>query len=318
MRQLILATGLLLTLGAAHAADTALNLSVRDLSPNFVDFYDAASKPLPAPAAPATAPANGAAAPAPAPVESWEDRRWRYFKKAYDFSAQASPEAARSALEAAWPRYAAVMPQIESGFDGIASEPSRLLDSLSKQFVLDKAMNLRVVTYVGAFEGRVWSDVEADIRNIYLPLEVSSEVRTLPAARLFGEAILARAAVWGDSPRNLAELVVGEGVLAQGVATAVPGKSLEQYLKVSSEELAALRARRKAILSAILPKLGDGSPATLAAYRGPQAAEARFAGWLLVEAFAKKKARYSDMIRQKPADLVKASQSTMASINRGK
>lgn len=311
MRHFILAASLALTLGSAQAAEATLDLKVRDLSADFVDFYDKANKPLP----PVVAPAAGQ----PAPVqESLEDRRWRLFKKHYDFSAQSTPEAARAALDSAWPRYAGVLPQIEAGFDGIAAESSQAIGNLSKLQSLSQSMSLRLVTYVGAFEGRVWRDKEEDVVNLYLPLEVGADARLVPMARLLGETMLEKTAGWGSKPRTLAELVVGEGVVAHGAAAVAPGKGIEQYLGINADELARLRANRKTILSTMLPKLGDGSAATLDNYRGAQLAEARFAGWLLVEGFAKKKARYADMIRQKPADLTKVSQATMASINRAK
>ncbi|MGQ5523816.1 hypothetical protein ACUHMQ_11210 [Chitinimonas sp. PSY-7] len=312
MRQLILAASLALSAGAAQAAEVALDLKVRDLSPKFVEFYEAASKPL-APAAPT---ANQAATPAT--TESLEDRRWRLFKQNYDFSAQPTPEATRAALDSAWPRYAEALPKIEAGFDGIASEPSRTLDTLSKHFSLDKSMSMRLVAYVGTFDGRVWGEQDGDTLNVYLPLEVSADTRAVPSARLMGQAMLAKTAGWGNKPRSLAELVVGEGVVAHGVAAAAPGKSVEQYLAISADELAKLRTNRKSVLSSILPKLGDGSAATLNTYSTEQLAEARFAGWLLVEGMTKQKARYADMIRQKPSDLIKVSQATMASVNRGK
>ncbi|PHV11972.1 hypothetical protein [Chitinimonas sp. BJB300] len=311
MRQFILAASIALCFGAAQAAEVALDLKVRDLSPSFVEFYEAANKPVAA--VPATATTPDATTP-----ESQEDRRWRLFKQDYGFSAQATPEATRAALDTAWPRYAEALPKIEAGFDGIASEPSKTLDTLSKHFSLDKSMSMRLVAYVGTFDGRVWSEQEGDILNVYLPLEVGPDTRAVPAARLMGQAMLAKTAGWGNKPRSLAELVVGEGVVAHGAAVAAPGKSVEQYLAISTDELAKLRANRKTVLSTILPKLGDNSAATLNTYSTEQLAEARFAGWLLVESLAKKNALYSDMIRQKPSDLIKVSQATMASVNRSK
>ncbi|QNM98150.1 hypothetical protein [Chitinimonas koreensis] len=281
---------------AAQQQSVALDVKVRDLSPRFLEFYETAGKPAPAPA------------DANAPVESEGDRRWRLFKRDYDFSAQPDEAAARAALEAAWPRYAAALPRIEAGFDGIASEPTTLIDQLSKQFFLGQPMSLRLVTYVGAFEGKVWSRAEPDALNVYLPLEVDAAARALPTARVLGGAILAKSAGWGAQPRNLAEQVIAEGVLAQALRTVVPGRPLEAYLDLSAEELAQARAALKTDFRALQDKLADGSADTLALYAGDKRATARLAGWLLVERFqVKKKARYADMIRQRPADLVKVS-----------
>ena len=312
MRQLILAACLALSVSTAQSAEIALDLKVRDLSPNFVEFYEAANKPVPTPTPVADQPT------APIAAESPEDRRWRLFKQSYDFSAQATPEATRAALESAWPRYEQALPKIEAGFDGIANEPSRTLETLSKHFSLDKSMSMRLVAYVGTFDGRVWGEQDGDTLNVFLPLEVDSDTRAVPSARLMGQAMLDKTAGWGNKPRSLAELVVGEGVVAHGIAAAAPGKSIDQYLAISPSELAKLRSNRKAILSSILPKLSDRSATTLNAYSTDQLAEARFAGWLLVEGLSKQKARYADMIRQKPSDLIKVSQATMASVNRGK
>jgi hypothetical protein len=306
---------------AAPAKPVTLDLKVRDLSPNFVDFFEAASKPMPTPVPPAPT-ANAATAPAApatpaAPVETEADRRWRLFKARYNFSAQADEAATRSALDAAWPKYAGVMSKVEQGFDAIASEPTPIIDTLSLQMGLDKPISVRFVTYVGTFDGKVWSAPEGDALNIYLPLEVDAATRDLPLARILAQTMLPKTADWGSQPRNLAELIVGEGVMAHAVQAAQPGKSVESYLGISADQLAALRASQKADLSTIIPKLRDGG-AALTSYSGPQQLQARYAGWLLVEGLLKKKARLIDMIRQKPGDLAAVSEKTLAVINQRK
>jgi hypothetical protein len=276
-------------------------IKVRDLAAPFIEFYEAANKPAPVPVAP-PAPAPGATPIPPAPPEAPADRRWRLFKQYYDFTDQASPEAARAALEAAWPRYAGVMKQIEAGFDGIAADLQMQINSVASQLFLDKPMSMRFVTYVGTFDGRVWRDQDGDITNLYLPLEVDSKTRNLPATRQIAEAVMEKTAVWGKQPRNLAEYAVREGVIAKAVATALPGQPLERYLDLSPEALAKARAEAKPNFRELAGKLGDAVPASLDA---EMQATLKLAGWTMVEGMARQRGRLADMIRQKPADLVK-------------
>lgn len=332
MRQLILAA-LLATAGMPAFAATAkapakqavqLEVKVRDLSPLFLDFYKVASSPVvQAPAAPATPAADGKQAAVPAapavPVESEGDRRWRLFKKIYNVSAHEDDAATRAALEAAWPRYAAALPQINAGFDGIAAEPAEAIDALSAQYFLDKPFSVRWITYVGAFEGRVWSQEADGIVNVNLPLEVDAKTRALPLHRILSKVMQDKNAHFGSQPRNLAELLISEGVQAHVLRSTVPGHKVETYLNLNAEQLAQASSNRKATISTIITKLGDGSAATMGSYAGEQLAQTRYVGWLLVDYLVKKqKARYADLIRQKPADLVKASTKALAVINAGK
>ncbi|QDQ28080.1 hypothetical protein FNU76_17970 [Chitinimonas arctica] len=306
----------------AKRAAPVIDIKVRDVSPRFVEFYEAANKPLPVPPATPATPAEGSQAAAPAtpalPVESESDRRWRMFKQSYNFTSQPDEAATRKALEAAWPRYAAVLPQIQEGFDGISASTSAINTKIGDQLQLEQAMSLRFITYVGTFDGRVWSTVDGERLNINLPLEVSAEVRNLPLSRILARAMLERSAAWGTQPRNLVEFAVGEGVLAHAAQSAVPGLSPEAYLDLTPEQFAKARDNKKADLKMMVDKLEDGSPATMAAYSGEKLAQARYAGWMLVESFLKDKSRLADMIRQRPDVLVKASRVAMASIIRAK
>jgi hypothetical protein len=285
----------------ASSQPVLFEMKVRDLAVHFLEFYQAANTPAPMPVAPPTS-APGTAPTPPAPVEAPADRRWRLFKQYYDFTDQASPEAARAALEAAWPRYADVMKQIESGFDGVAADLQMQVNSVASQLFLDQPMSLRFVTFVGTFEGRVWRDQDGDITNLYLPLEVDSKVRNLSATRLIAEAVMEKTAIWGKQPRNLAEYAVREGVIAKATATTLPGQPQERYLDLSPEALARARAAAKPSFRELAGKLGDAVPATLDA---DMQATLKLAGWTMVEGMTKQRGRLADMIRQKPADLVK-------------
>lgn len=301
---------------AAAAAPTpvALNLAVRDLTPRFLDFYESAIKPPPPPPAPPAppVPANGkAAAPvapvapaAPVPVEAETDRRWRFYKQFYNFSTQSDEAQARSALEAAWPKYASAIKQIEAGFNGLTPPPEAVINSLAGQFILESPLSLRLVAYVGTFDGTVWSQAEDSVINIYLPLEVDANTRGLPMARLLGRLMLDKSAAWAGKPRNLAEFIVGEAVLARAMQEAVPGKTPAQYLDISPEAYARVMAGRAQIFKGIGDKLKS---ANIADYQsGDKLADARVAGWMLTDILLKK-VRIADLIRQKPNDLADGS-----------
>jgi len=305
-----------------------IQIHVRDISVRFVDFYDFASKPAPIPPAPPAPPAAPAAdgkqapvAPAApvAPVESEQDRRWRLFKKAYNFTTQADDTASRAALEAAWPRYAAVMPQIRAGYDSIAPEWSAVSTGVISRLALagSKPFDFRIVSYVGTFDGKVWTAQEGDLLNVYLPLEVGPEARALPLARILARLALQREAAWGAQPRNLAELAVSEGIYAHVLKDVVPGKTPAEYLDMTPEQFAKVSGSSKADLKAMQPKLKDNSAGTLAQYSA-QMDQVRYAGWLLVEQMTKKDIRYVDLMHQKQADLMGVSSKTAAVLARAK
>lgn len=305
---------------AAPKAPAVIDVKVRDFSGRFMDFYEAASRPMPAPPAPPAQPAQAdgkQAAPAtppvpPAPAETEEERRWRFYKLGYDFAPLTGNDANRPLLNTAWSRYASVVPQIKSGFDGVAAELSNLNENLGTRICVEKPLSLRYITYVGLFDGKVWSELDGDRTNIYVPLEVGADVRALPLARIIGRLMLDKTAVFGNQPRNLAELMIAEGVYAHMLQEVAPGKPLESYLDLSAEQLAKAREARKADLKSIIDKLADGS--IVPSYAGEQIALTRYAGWQLVESFRKENVSYADLVRQKPADLVKSCQVEMAKL----
>ncbi|GAB3250421.1 hypothetical protein [Chitinimonas naiadis] len=306
---------------AAQKAPAVIDVKVRDFSGRFMDFYEAASRPMPVPPpAPTPAPsADGkqAAAPAtppapPVPMETEEDRRWRFYKLGYDFAPLTGNDATRPLLNNAWPRYAAVAPQIKTGFDGVATELSEMSQNMAAQFGLDKPLSIRYITYVGLFDGKVWSEPDTDRTNIYVPLEVDAATRALPLAKIMGRLMLDKSAAFGAQPRNLAELLIAEGAYAHALQAVVPGKPLEVYLGLTTEQLAKAKDARKTDLKNMIDKLADSS--VLSSYSGENIALARYAGWLVVESFVKQNASYADMIRQKPSDLVRVSQVAIANL----
>ncbi|MFC4158532.1 hypothetical protein [Chitinimonas lacunae] len=289
---------------AAPAAK--LDIAVRDLSPKFVEFYQVASEPV------KTEPGK--------PVENEADVRWRYFKQGYDFSVHQDEAAARAAFEQAWPRYPAVMKQIEGGFDAMTPKVDQMLSTLADQYYFTKPLTLRFVSYVGTFEGRVWSEQDGDRTNIYLPLETGPETRALPLARLLSRMMLDKELPWPNGrPRNLAEQIIAEGVLAHGLSAAVPGQPDEAYLDLPAAKLAELKQNKPQVLRSIIPLLKSGADDTLATYRSDKLAEARYAGWMLVKGFrGSQKAQLADLIRQNPNDLVRASELMLAGLAKSK
>ena len=311
-----------------NAQPVPIEIHLRDISVRFVDFYDRAIKPAPTPPAPPAAPAapvaDGKQAPAApaapaAPVESEQDRRWRFFKAAYGFTTQADDAAARTALEAAWPRYEAVMPQIRAGYDSIANEWTTVSNGVISKLALagSKPFEFRIVSYVGTFDGKVWTAQEGDLLNVYLPLEVSPDARELPLARILARIALQREASWGAQPRNLTELAINEGIYAHVLKDVVPGKTTAEYLDMTPEQFAKVSATGKTDLKAMQPKLRDTTAATLAQY-STQMDQVRYAGWLLVEQMTRKDVRYVDLMHQKQSDLMGVAVKSAGMIARAK
>ncbi|MDK2124276.1 hypothetical protein [Parachitinimonas caeni] len=303
---------------AAPAAQPAkapqIEMSLKDMTPLFIDFYDAATTPVVVPSPPAAPkPPATASAPAPtpappaAPVKAMPnaEQRFNAWKKYYNFTVQENDEALRKELDAKFDRYAAVMKQIEGGYDTMEPKPDALNTALAAQYLPEKGMSIGFVTYVGLFEGKVMSKIEEGKQKIYLPLEVTPEQRALPLARILADNMQNTIVAWPNgNPRNLAEWVVAEGVKAHVLQNVVPGKTQAEYMDVPADWLANAQGKQADIFKEMVPLLKD-SGATIETYRKDKLNEARLAGWVAVEAFLKKKARLADMIRQSPADIIR-------------
>ena len=97
---------------AEHASPSVLNLTVKDLTPKFMQFFDEATRENASP-----------------------ERRWELWKKDYDFAAvppTAQGEAmAKQMLTEAWPRYPAAIGVIGKGAAGLTPDPHATFQAIA-------------------------------------------------------------------------------------------------------------------------------------------------------------------------------------------
>src|SRR5690349_11230827 len=118
----------------AIAKAPEVSLTVVDLTPKFLRFYAAASKP-----------------------GVTETERWRLWNELYGFAAvPPTPEGtkmARSMLDQAWPRFASALPGIRKGADAIRPAPPETLRQVAALLAATVPIRARLIAAVGDFEG---------------------------------------------------------------------------------------------------------------------------------------------------------------------
>jgi len=128
-----------------------VELEVVDLTPRFLDFYEAA--------------AGERAGP---------ERRWQLWQERYGFAAvPPTPEGrelARRLLDQAWDRYPEVMDRIRAGAAGLQPAPLPVLERVAA--LLDcPAVAVRLVVFVGFLEGNAFGYGHEARPTVCIPVE---------------------------------------------------------------------------------------------------------------------------------------------------
>ncbi len=254
-------------LGPLNAQQTSLD--VKDLTPGFLAFYAAASKP-----------------------GVTEQDRWNLWKAMYGFAA-VPPTAdgekmARSMLDQAWQRYPSAIPVVKLGIKAIQPSPTETLKAVAKLLGADVPIHARLVVAVGDFEGNAFTAPGKD----GIPT-VSVEVEDPNAGYLlmheFTHVVEAEEAGLSlDWNRSLAHTIFAEGLAMKAVQDLHPGQPDAQYVgEMSPNWFARCSANRAAILADLKPHLASSDSDTTMRYTMGKGSlglerEAYFAGWLVI------------------------------------
>ncbi|WP_137936530.1 hypothetical protein [Chitinivorax sp. B] len=277
MRKHIL-SGLLATLMAMPAwADKApsvqINLSVRDTTPKFVAFYDTTVK---------EAPSNA-------------DRRWVVWRFFYDYATPSNTKP-QDRLETVYPRYAGVIDSIRGGFNGLQPSPQNVFSSVVQNLYLDKPVTFEFVTYVGMFEGGVWSNTDGKAIQLYLPLEQPADERTIQLPREISRTLYQHMkGMLPNGPQTVVDSMLLEGIAAHVTKAAVPNLSDAASLGLTDAELKTLEAKKSDIIKAVKSSLKAKS-VTVEGVSKPTV----YAGWLLVADLMKRNNVKAGDIARKP------------------
>ena len=243
-----------------------VTVSLRDLSPRFLDFYVAAQGLAP-----------------DARFAVWQDR--------YGFAAvPPTPKGeavARRLLDAAWPRYEAALSTIRAGASAMQPRPLDVAVQVATLLEAPRPIKINVVAYVGGFEVNAFTAGGPDGPVVALPIEMEPSVRALTAPHEMTHAV--HMIVGHLSPgyeRSLGRVIFEEGLAMRTAQRLKPGLPDHAYVGDQSWFEAGI-ADRRAILSGLLPDLDRTDGATLFKYTMGDGAtgrerEAYIAAWLVV------------------------------------
>ncbi len=243
-----------------------VTLTVKDLTPRFLDFYRAAKGLAP-------------------------DARFAVWKARYDFAAvPPTPEGdrmARKMLDAAWPRYPTALARISRGAGGMRPPPLGVAVAVANLLQAERPVRIGLTTYVGTFETNAFTNDTPGGPVVAVPLEIPDEVRGLLLPHEMTHAAhMLTAHLAPGYERTLGRVVFEEGLAMRATQRLVPG--LQDYRYVGDRNwFDAAMADRAAILAALRPKLERSDADTVLKYTMGQGAtgrerEAYIAGWLAV------------------------------------
>ncbi|HEX7002656.1 MAG TPA: hypothetical protein VF168_00505 [Trueperaceae bacterium] len=247
-------------------------LEVLDLSPRFLQFYaDAVAKDLD------------------------PENRWELWKSVYGFAAvpptPAGQVRARQLLDEAWDRYPTELDRIRRGAEGLSPEPSHELHRVAELLECETDAKLRVIVFVGGFEGNPFvADIEG-MTTLSLPIEQSPEERAFMLPHEVTHVIhginAGMAMTW---ERSIARIVMEEGLATRVTEKLIPGHEAERYTTDHDPELYELcTANESEILDSVRTCLHTSDSATVERFTmGAGAAglsrTAYYAGWRVVGA----------------------------------
>lgn len=247
-------------------------LEVIDLSPRFLHFYE---KALAENADP--------------------DRRWELWREHYGFAAvPPTPEGqaiARALLDQAWDRYAAILDLVWAGESGLAPRPEPVLAQVARRLRCSQGV-VRLVAFVGGFEGNAFSMRREGIPTVCIPLEQDPTERALVLPHELAHGVhMLTADLPGRWERPLGQLIFEEGLATRLTEALLPEFPPEDHVEYAAHcgtprWLQLCRERHEAILRGVLASVEDSSAATVARFTyGPGPAglerEAYYAGWVV-------------------------------------
>ena len=253
----------------SEQGDASLHVEVVDITPRFLAFYDAA---------------RGVADPA---------ARFALWQEHYGFAAvppgPRGEEMARRLLDQGWSRYEAGLPTIRLGAAAFGSDPIDTLRAIARLLEADRPLNVRLVAYVGAFDGNAFTAGAGGAPTVNFPVEMDAEARRPIMAHEFTHAVhIQLAGLSGGWERSIAETLMQEGLAVHTSREVVPGRPLTAYIEHQPGWWARAGERKAAILRGILPALEskDGETVfrfTMGTGPGGIDREAYAAGYWVVE-----------------------------------
>jgi Predicted Zn-dependent protease (DUF2268) len=277
--------------------DGLSTIEVVDLCPQFLDFYQAAVG-----ADPAT--------------------RWKLWGERYGFAAvpptPQGKELAHHMLDAAWPRYAKILPLIRQGAASVEPKPQEVLRKVAVLLALDRPYSMQVTVYVGAFDNNAFSFRQGGKSIVAIPLEMNNKRRELVFTHEMTHAVqLEIAGLAGGWERSIAETVFLEGLAMHAVEALVPGHEAHEYVDSDPAWFSAAMAKSREILAGILPELEKSDSNTVTRFTYGQGTtgtirEAYVAGWIVIGDLLQQGKSFPELARIRSADMPAITRSAVA------
>jgi hypothetical protein len=268
--------------------DGLRTIEIVDLSPQFLDFYQAA-------------------------VGAEPNARWKLWGEKYRFAAvpptPQGMELAHKMLDEAWPRYAEILPLIRRGAAGLDPKPQDVLRKVGNLLALDTPYRMQVIVYVGEFDNNAFSFKQDGEPVAAIPLEMCTERRKLVFTHEMTHAVhIETAGLSGGWERSIAETIFLEGLAMRAVQALEPGHEEREYLDADSTWYMGVMAKSRGILTGILPELEKSDSATVARFTYGQGTtgeirEAYVAGWIVIGDLLQQGKTFPELARIRSADM---------------
>jgi Predicted Zn-dependent protease (DUF2268) len=279
-----------------EVVDGERKLHIVDLSPRFLDFYQAALGKDP-------------------------ETRWNLWNEKYGFAAvPPTPEGmqmARQMLDEAWPHYADALPMIRKGVAAMEPRPEAVLAKVASLLGLEGPFEMQVTAYVGAFDGNAFTAAQGHLPMVAVPLEMDAGQRALVFPHEMTHAVhIATAKLSGGWERSIAETIMQEGLAMHVAQTVVPGRDVRDYIEHKPGWYDAAMAKSDAILRGLQPDLEKSDSPTVFRYTmgtgntGTER-EAYVAGWLVVGQLLKEGKSFREIARIPSAAMASVVRSTI-------
>jgi hypothetical protein len=247
-------------------------VSVVDLTPRFLAFYDSATA-----------------------AHLDPDARWALWKRLDGFAAVPptpfGDSLARRLLDSAWSRYPAALPRIRQGPAGLGISPAAGLRRVIALLGCGRQTKVRLVVFVGGFEENAFAFTSSDgLPTVAVPIEAGDAQRSV--LHEFTHAVhrsTGCAAIRSGYDQSLPDLVLSEGVAMRAVEALLPGRPTTYYIDATQSWLDSARAGRAAILRGIRAHMTDSGAATAQRFTFGSGTtglhrEAYYAGWEVIGA----------------------------------
>jgi hypothetical protein len=266
------------------AQTPSVTLSVKDLSPQFVAFYDEAVKEHASP-----------------------DQRWDLWKKMYHFAAvpptPQGEEMARTLLDEAWSRYPSVLDRIRGGADSFVPQAERQLNAVARLLRPGRPVHITLLVYVGGLEDNAFTVAQHGEITTAIPIESSPDTREMLMTHEFTHAVqIAMGSFSGNFERTVGTIVVTEGLASRVTQELFPKRPAEDSIEFTPGWLKQAEQHRTEILKGIRPSLVSDKSEDIERFTiGPGPAglerEAYYAGWLLVGDWLSRGKSFADIAR---------------------